>query len=74
MKLLPMIKIQMRKIFNIRNNFSNYLKIPFITPLIKAVFDQQNDIIDEIVSKPSFDKEKSRYIDAIFASIYVDDI
>ena len=31
-------------------------------------------MIDLIVAHPMFNKEKSRYIDAIFASIYMDDI
>lgn len=60
--------------FNQVNDFSYYLKIPFITPLIKAVLDLQEEMIDEIVSHPLFNKEKSCYVDALFASIYMNDI
>lgn len=64
---------QQPNIFN-TYDFSYFLKIPFITPLIKAVLDLQNDLIDSIVSHPSFDRNKSRYIDAIFASVYMNEI
>ena len=54
--------------------FSSQIKIPFITPLIKAVIDLKIDMIDLIVNQPSFDKDKSRYVDAIFASVFMNDI
>ena len=87
--LIKKIKIQNYiNLFDVKNNlndphgfanfyitdFSYYLKIPFITPLKKAVLDLREEMIDEIVSHPSFNKGKSCYVDAIFASIFKNDI